>query len=183
MTLTCNQMNTLLPLYVNQKLNKTMSKFVEMHLDMCPKCRAKYETLKNAFYELSMVIDYVSAINSSKADTENKIMIKNKTRSLIQYLSPYIDNELSDEDSLRVKKYIVTNLEARKALDNMYKLKKAIYECFEKSKNQIKKDYSKLIIKRLNFQEELEHDDSALRLIPIVSVLLLIGVTCLFFVV
>ena len=41
-------------------------------------------------------------------------------------MSAYLDNELSDEDTVRFKKFAIANPPVRKELETMYKLKNAI---------------------------------------------------------
>lgn len=176
--LSCMQIDTLLSLYVNNKLNKTLARFVELHLENCPKCMAKYETLKKALNDLTLVQDNIIDLNIDLSDTnaENEVLLRKRTKSLVQYLSPYLDSELSDEEGLKVKKYIVSNLEAREILEKMYKLKKALHSCFENSKSKIKIDYSKFIIRQLNIADEVSKYNG----IPMsVSIFIMLFVICI----
>ena len=52
---------------------------------------------------------------------EHPIEIKDEEKDyvLVQSLSAYSDNELSADESLRVKKYIISNSSARKTLEEL----------------------------------------------------------------
>ena len=41
--LTCNQVITLLTFYIENKLNKNLSRQISEHLAICPKCMEKYQ--------------------------------------------------------------------------------------------------------------------------------------------
>ena len=82
-------------------------------------------------------------------------------------LSAYIDNELTDEENIKVKKYVISNVKARSELENMYKLKRMLHNSFDKAKNEVRDDYSKYILKRIDIQEEIYEPDSFAKVVAL----------------
>ena len=98
-------------------------------------------------------------------------------------MSAYLDNELSDEDTVRFKKFAIANPPVRKELETMYKLKNAINLSFEKTKGTFKEDFTKDIIVKLNIQEVISLDDPVFKIASIfvtVFALFSIGFVILF---
>ena len=90
-------------------------------------------------------------------------------------MSAYLDNELSDEDTVRFKKFAIANPPVRKELENMYKIKNAINSSFEKTRNNFKEDFTKDIIVKLNIQDVIFMKDPVFK---VVSVFVLILTLC-----
>lgn len=154
--LTCTQVSALLSFYIDNKLSSQLKQFVESHLDNCPACRAKLEALKNMIGSLREVHEHLDSVKiENPDDAENSV---NETLQL--NLSAYIDNELGDDENIKVKKNIISNPKARGELEKMYNLQKVLHKSFEKTKNESKEDYSKLIFRRIDLQEEIYGTDS-----------------------
>ena len=136
--LTCTQVSALLSFYLDDRLNDQLKQFVSAHLDICPTCRAKYEALKNMVKGLKEVHERISTMEPEKKEnsSETPQYIEFKTN-----LSAYIDNELTDDENIKVKKYVISNPVARNDLEKMYELKKVLRNSFDKSKNDFKCDY------------------------------------------
>jgi len=161
--LTCNQVGALLSFYLDDRLNEQLKQFVKAHLDVCPACRAKFEALKSMVSNLKEVHEKISEIKqeeefSSASPQYNEF----KTN-----LSAYIDNELTDEENIKIKKYVISNPKARKELESMYNLKKSLHNSFEKAKHEAKEDYSRYILKRIDIQEEVYGPDSFAKVVAI----------------
>lgn len=154
--LTCTQVSALLSFYIDDKLSSQLKQFVEAHLAVCPTCAAKLEALKSMVVSLKEVHEKLATIKPEHEEGA----------SMSQYgsfkvgLSAYVDNELNDEENIRMKKYIISNPKARKELESMYNLKKAINNSFEKSKNEAKNDYSRYILKLVDIEDEVYGPDS-----------------------
>ena len=58
-------------------------------------------------------------------------------------------NKIVVSDNIKIKKMTISNPNARKELEMMYKFKKVIHSAYEKTKNDSKFDYSKDIIAQL----------------------------------
>lgn len=161
--LTCTQVSALLSFYLDDKLSNQLKEFVEAHLEACPTCRAKFETLKNMLNSLREVHDKLVAI---KAGCEEKFPTTQYDEFKIN-LSAYIDNELNDSENIKMKKFIVSNPKARQELEQMYKLKKVLNTSFEKEKAEAKDDFSKILLRRIDIQEEVYASDSFARVVAI----------------
>lgn len=143
--LTCDQVSALLTYYVENKLNEQLKKYVEYHLSTCPKCNEKYKKLiriVNNFTEIS------NKINNDEPDDENPYITK-QYEEFRSNLSAYIDNELTDEENIRIKKIAISNPIARKDLEDIYTFKKLLHSSFDKTKNEVKEDYSKNILNQI----------------------------------
>lgn len=134
--LTCNQVISLLNYYFEGKLNPTLKEYVSLHIENCEHCKKKFQELQNIINKYSCP--------ENKFSEENAVSIELKNN-----LSAYIDNELSYSDNIKIKKYTISNNNARKELELMYKFKKILHSAYEYTKKDLKKDYSKNIIKEI----------------------------------
>lgn len=160
--LTCTQVSALLSFYIDDKLSDQLKQFVEAHLEVCPNCRAKLEALRSMVQSLKEVHEKLAVVKSS--DNPEKTSFDEEFK---MNLSAYIDNELSDEENIRIKKYIISNAKARQDLERLYNLKKVLQNSFEKTKNDVKKDYSKYILSRIDIQEEVYGSDSFAKVVAL----------------
>jgi len=166
--LTCTQVSALLSFYIDDKLSTQLKQFVEAHLDACPTCRTKFETLQSMVTSLREVHGKLADIKQdSEGAYENPQFDEFKIN-----LSAYVDNELNDADNIKIKKYIVSNPKARQELENMYNMKKVLHNSFEKAKNEAKDDYSKFILKRIDIQEEIYGPDSFAKVVALFILIL-----------
>lgn len=143
--LTCEQVSALLTYYVENKLNEPLKKYVEYHLSICPECSEKLKKLKKIasnFNEIS------KKIHDEDQDFENPYKTKQYEDFKLN-LSAYIDNELSDEESIRIKKIAISNPIARKDLEDIYTFKRLLHSSFDKTKNEARQDYSKNILNKI----------------------------------
>lgn len=142
--LTCSQVAALLTYYVEHKLSEKMSKFVEYHLSTCPECNKKYQKLlkiANNFTEITKKI-------TEQEDDETPYFTK-QYEEFKSNLSAYIDNELSDEENIRIKKIAISNPIARRDLEEIYTFKRLLHSSFDKTKNDAKEDYSRNILNEI----------------------------------
>ena len=144
--LTCDQVLALLNFYVEGKLSDKLTEYVKIHLDNCPECMEKFIQLKNIF---TKIID-----NNQNEDIENQYITK-QYENFKSNLSAYIDNELDNSDSIKIKKIAISNPIARQDLENIYTFKKLLHSSFERTKTELKNDYSKSTINSLQ-HENLE---------------------------
>ena len=155
MDLTCSQTEMLLSFYFDGELKENLRKKVEEHLKICPICSAKYETLVNL---ISGMREDVAKISKTHRE-ENEPSINDYQTNL----SAYIDNELDDENNIKIKKLTINNKKARKYLEDSYALKNVMTNAFEKNKNETKYDFSK------NILQSLEIDDKEYTLNPVIK--------------
>ena len=166
--LTCTQVSALLSFYINDRLNEQLRQFVQAHLDVCPTCRAKYEALKDMVLSLKEVHQKLSTVQASKPQAE----VSPQYKEFKTNLSAYVDSELTDEENIKVKKYVISNPEARNDLERMYKFKKLLHSSFEKTKNETKADFSKYILRRIDMQEEVYASDSFAKVVAFFIIIL-----------
>lgn len=156
MNLTCAQMDVLITFYLDGDLSTTLKKQVEEHLKSCATCRAKFEIIK------TMLTDIKNSVNLDESKTkkqENYGNYNNQTTSthyrvFKDNLSAYIDNELSDEESLKIKKITINNTKARQELQDNYNIRKLMNDSFKKTKSEIRQDFSRNILKQLEIEDE-----------------------------
>lgn len=138
--LTCNQVIALMSFYVEDKLNSRLKEYVDEHLRKCPKCREVYMQSKK-------IMNHIIGLAGSSVE-DNQYMTK-QYEDFKHNLSAYIDNELDEHESIRIKKIAISNPLARKDLEDMYTFKRLLHNSFDKTKNDWKSDYSKIIINQL----------------------------------
>ncbi len=137
--LSCEQVTALLTFYVEDKLSAKLSNYVKEHLDKCPECREK-------FYQLQSILQRFNEIQNE--EIENPYVTK-QYEDFKSNLSAYVDNELDDLENIKIKKIAISNPLARQDLENIYTFKKLLHSSFEKTKNELKTDYSKSIVCQL----------------------------------
>ena len=138
--LTCNQVIALMSFYVEDKLNSRLKEYVDDHLRNCPKCREIYMQSKK-------IANHIISLN----DNDEATPYYTKQYEVFKHnLSAYIDNELDQNESIRIKKIAISNPLARRDLEDMYSFKKLLHDSFEKTRNEARYDYSKLIINKLD---------------------------------
>jgi anti-sigma factor RsiW len=146
-------MDVLISFYIDNELSQALRKQVEEHLKSCATCSAKYEIIT------SMISDMKSCC---KTEGQKNNSNQQETKpSAYQYqvfknnLSAYIDNELNDEENLKIKKFFLNNKKARKELEDSFSLRKMMNDSFKKSKNVHRNDFSRNIMKILELEEEV----------------------------
>lgn len=162
--LTCAQVSALLSFYLDDRLNSQLKQFVKAHLDTCPICRAKYEALKDMVTSLKAVHE---RITNMKPEEKENSQVSPQFAEFKANLSAYIDNELTDEENIKVKKFVISNPEARKELEKTNRLRKMLNESFERTKNEMKTDYAKFILRRIDIQEEVYGPDSFAKVVAL----------------
>ena len=150
MDITCTQMDVLLSFYIEGDLSNSLKNKVEEHLESCSICRAKYDIIKSMLNDIRDSVG-IEDFKDSDDKVASKPFVAFKTK-----LSEYIDNELSGDENIKVKKYTISNQKARNELENFYNLRKIMNNSFKKSKNEFMEDFSKKIMKQIipNYNEE-----------------------------
>lgn len=180
--LTCTQVSALLSFYLDDRLNEQLKQFVKAHLDLCPTCRSKFDALKSMVASLKEVHEKLSTVESSKEKVSPSSSQYDEFKT---NLSAYIDNELTDDENIKVKKYVISNPAARKDLEDLYNFQKVLHNSFEKAKHNSRDDYSKFILKRIDMQEEIYGSSSFARVITlfiIIFALCAVGIVLIFWV-
>ena len=168
MELTCSQTEMLLSFYFDGELKENLRKKVEDHLKLCPICNAKYETLVKLFTGMREGISELT----QNITSEN---FNNKSNDYEMNLSAYIDNELDDDNNIKVKKLAINNQKARRYLEDSYALRNVINNSFEKTKNDMKQDYSKNVLRALDLDEKEYTINPIIKGITITVIVILFG--------
>ena len=144
----CNQVTALLSYYINGKVSAQITYFIEQHLKRCKTCRARYEVLLKAITDIRDVKTQMENIELKKCVpvTANSITFSEK-------MSAYLDNELSDEESLRFRRYAIANPLVREELEGMFKVKNAMNTSFERTKSDLKEDFTKNVMDEVKMEE------------------------------
>ena len=154
MEITCLQMDVLISFYIDGELSDALKQRVEEHLKECPACRAKFSIIRSLFSDLKN-------IKNSENEKQEEIY-STKPHSSKQYqffrnnLSAYIDNELPEEENVKIKKYSIINKKARKDLEDSYRIRKIMRESFKKTNSEMKPDITKNVLKNLNYEAKNE---------------------------
>ena len=140
--LSCEQVIALLTFYTEDKLSKKLAQYVQEHLEICPECMEKYKHLKQI---LNKYVKIQNEENKPVYNTKQYETFKNN-------LSAYVDNELNDFENIKIKKIAISNPLARQDLESIYLFKKALHSSFEKTKSEMKSDYSKIITNQIQHE-------------------------------
>lgn len=173
MKLTCAQMDVLISFYIDGDLSNTLKSQVEEHIKICPTCRAKFDIIKSMLLELKK---NVSDDSSVKKISEKNSISTEQYRIFKNNLSAYVDNELNEEENLKIKKFTIHNKEARRDLENTYSIRRLMNESFQKSKNDSKRDFSKHVLRQLEIE-----DEATLGVHPAIKLLIFFTLSVLFF--
>lgn len=161
--LTCNQVAALINFYLEDKLNPRLKEYVNLHLMKCPKCRKKYEDLKKILNKYSQIKKNLNKPEETPVNAE-----------FLNNLSAYVDNELNNNENIKIKKIAISNPSARKELESMYKFQKIVHSAYEKTKNDIKFDYSKDILTKI--QDNKEYTTTYFYKLAILFVIIITGI-------
>jgi anti-sigma factor RsiW len=165
-------MDVLISFYIDGDLSNSLKKQVEEHIASCSSCRAKYDIIK------SMLIDLKTNLYNKENTQQTTIepVTSQQYRLFKDNLSAYIDNELTGDESLKVKKFTISNPKARKELEENYSIKRLINNSLKKTQTEVKHDFSRSVLKQLEPEDELNlgfHPAIKLLIIFTVSVLVL----------
>lgn len=150
MKLSCEQMEILLSFYIENELSPCLREQVDEHLRECEKCSTKYAMIKEIFADMKEVLPEDTYVELDDGFTKSHSKFD---KELSANLSAYIDNELSDEENIKVKKLAITNNIARKELEDSYNIRRLMSDSFKKVKSDVRDDYTKNIIKQLELAE------------------------------
>lgn len=172
MDLTCSQVEMLLSFYFDGELKENLRTKVEEHLNICPVCKQKYETL------VSLLADLRESVAEACKTPQKVRSIANggleEGSDFRENLSAYVDNELNDEDNIKIKKLTINNKKARKFLEDSYALKHVLNNAYTKTKNDMRADYTKNILKALDI------DGMEYTLNPFVKIIAILSAVALF---
>ena len=178
----CKKVTSMLSLYIDDRLNEEHKSFVEDHFKICPSCYQKYKEIKSIIENLRLSYEKVLK-QAEKIENANLFNIR-EYEKFYYNISSYIDNELSDEESINFRKYLLKSKSARNDLKNAYNLKIQIDDSVDKCKEQMNVDLSKKISKIVREEKEKEFTNTKMYLkVAILTGLLIFSLSgmCLFF--
>ena len=146
MEITCAQMDVLLSFYIDGDLSKALKTKVEEHLKKCSACRAKYEIIKSMLNDLRSSFEENDDVCTAGSPSRYRVFQNN--------LSAYVDNELTPEENIKIKKYTINNRNARKDLEDAYNIRKLMCDSFNKTKSDARHDFSRNIMKQIEPKDE-----------------------------
>lgn len=155
MKLTCSQMDVLISFYIEGDLSPALKLQVEEHIKNCPACRAKYDIIKTMISDLKK--SFNTEEDSKPVENYNN---QDSGATSLQYrvfknnLSAYIDNELSGDENIKIKKFTINNPSARQELEDSYNIRKLMNDSFRKTKSEVRQDFSKKVLRQLELEEE-----------------------------
>ncbi len=143
----CKKVVSMLSLYIENKLNEDDKFFVENHFLHCSDCYEKYLEMKEIINNLHF--EYQKLINEFERIEANKMFNIREYEMFYQNISPYIDDELCYDESIKFRKYLLKSKPARAELASAYGLKNSIKNSVTTFKDNLNINYAKKIIKRL----------------------------------
>ena len=170
--LSCNQILALLTFFIENRLNPKLMQSVEFHLNICPNCREKYLNLRKIFNNYQDIKDKIT-------ESEEQENISYKEKQYIDFkenLSAYIDNELDDNENLRIRKIAIANINARLDLEETLCIRELLLESFERMKNNLKTDFSEITVNKLYNNNEKSIKLSYIKVISIILLITIISI-------
>lgn len=143
----CKQVESMLCLYIENKLTLEEKLFVENHFDKCKTCYKKYLEMKEILKNLQF--EYAKLMKELKESEEKKVFCIREYENFFENISPYIDDELCYEDSINFRKYLLKSKSARSELASAYSLKNNIKNSINEFKDKLNINYSNKIIREL----------------------------------
>lgn len=175
MKLTCSQMDILVSFYLENELSPCLKQQFEEHLQECKTCSSKFEIVKTLFAEMRSG----SCVDCFDDETNDDCYKTNVHENIFKTkLSEYIDNELSGSENIKIKKFTITNKQARKELEDSYNIRRLMKDSYKKTKAEVKQDFTKNILKQLELEEEAQEGfHPAINLLIVFTVTVLVVTT------
>ena len=170
--LNCRQVEMLLSFYIDGDLNNKLRKEIENHLEYCLSCKSKYDLLKDFYSDMESSYENLKSMPArSLAQTHEQY------RFFKNNLSAYIDNELSAEDTIKLKKYTINNQKAKQELEKSYKLKGILKDSFNRTKDNLKHDFSEKVMADINTSNKLNRIDFYLKTMAVIIIICVGAIT------
>ena len=157
MDINCSQFEGLLSFYLNDDLNENLKCAFEEHMKTCPTCNMRYSVVSSVIEDIKSAYDEV--IGKTPVDKVDMVE-DNEDVSASDYdildgflnteLSAYVDNELDENRSVKIRRDIISKPRLRQKVEKLYGLKKVLSDSYKINKNKLKTDFSKEIIRKIN---------------------------------
>lgn len=146
----------MLTMYIENKLDDEDRFFVENHFQTCSSCYQKYLEMKKIINNLHF--EYEKLLNEFEKLESDKIFNIREYEMFYKNISPYIDDELNYDESIKFRKYLLKSKSARGELANAYNLKNNIKHSVLLFKDNLNINFSKKIIKKLQTENKESFD-------------------------
>ncbi len=166
----CSKISALLELYVENRLSGIEKDLVEEHLASCQECRDKYVRMKDAIKNLRS--SYEHMLQEFEEIERNKIFKIKEHEIFYANISSYIDNELSYNEAVDFRKYLLKSKPARKSLEEAYSLENTLKTTFNNYSDNLKLNYAKQITKMIKSERKEPKDMIFKRMMITLGVLL-----------
>ena len=143
----CKKVISMLSLYIENKLDLEDKIYIENHFVECSDCYQKYLEMKEIIHNLHF--EYEKLLSEFERIEANKVFSIREYEMFYKNISPYIDDELSYDESINFRKYLLKSKPARNELANAYGLKNNIKHSVADFKNGLNFNLSKKIVKQL----------------------------------
>ena len=168
----CQKIISLLALYIDGKLDTEKTNFVKKHIELCPNCNRRFIALKELIIQIRKA--YKEFQTDTEEDKKRMFCIKEYEKFLTN-LSSYFDNELSINESVSMKKYMIKVPNARKKLEDMC----ALHQLIDSTTNLIKQscphDFSRKICEKVLGQNPYLKNELILKLASAIGIIILLG--------
>lgn len=143
----CKKVISMLSLYIENKLDDDDRLFIENHFLECSSCYQKYIEMKEIISNLHF--EYEKLLNEFERIESNKMFNIREYEMFYKNISPYIDDELCYDESIKFRKYLLKSKPARAELASAYGLKNNIRSSVAMFKDNLNINFSKKVIKKL----------------------------------
>ncbi len=143
----CKKVISMLSLYIENKLDDDDRLFIENHFLECSSCYQKYIEMKEIISNLHF--EYEKLLNEFERIESNKMFNIREYEMFYKNISPYIDDELCYDESIKFRKYLLKSKPARAELASAYGLKNNIRSSVAMFKDNLNINFSKKVMKKL----------------------------------
>lgn len=143
----CKKVISMLSLYIENKLDNDDRLFIENHFLECSSCYQKYIEMKEIISNLHF--EYEKLLNEFERIESNKMFNIREYEMFYKNISPYIDDELCYDESIKFRKYLLKSKPARAELASAYGLKNNIRSSVAMFKDNLNINFSKKVMKKL----------------------------------
>lgn len=142
----------MLGLYIENKLPKEDVIFVKEHLDTCSICYRKYLTMKCVIKNLRF--EYEKLLNEFEKIEAERIFNIREYDNFMLNISPYLDDELTYDESIKFRTYLLKSKKAREQLSLAFKLKNNLQNSFTEAVQEKNISFEKQILKKIKEENE-----------------------------
>ena len=142
MSMTCENFEELMHLYLDGELSEQLGVSFEAHMKVCKSCRCKYVAFSKIIMDLRE--SYATSSLVLNKPVEREVANQEDTDICI---SAYVDNELDMTDTVKVRKMVVGHPNLRNKIEKIYSLQDLLKESFKNT--QPSKDYSRGLLSEI----------------------------------